>query len=240
MGCRRGRGREFAVGPDRAVFEVLLFPNGHGSLEVVDGEAASVKGGGAVRCADGNEYAGFTDLEASEAVDHGDAMDAIFFVELNADFAHFGEGHGFVGFVIQVKSRTIVRLIADETVESDDGAIFGRAHVMGQRGHVDGLAHQLVDVIVGECRHVDASATAHGREKGDFVAGMERRIPGGEFLVTRSDNRGTVFCEVGMARGIEGEKLLDRRGVCELDGIFGKAGEFLETAEKQNLHANCL
>src|SRR5882762_6869300 len=207
------RGGEYTVGPDCAVLEVLLLPNGHDALEGVDGEAASVKGGGAVRRADGNEYAGFTDLEAPEPVDHGDAMDAIFFVKLGADFAHLGEGHGFVGFVVQVESRTIVGLIADETVEGGDGAIFGRAHVADERGHVDGLAHQLIDIVVRERCHIGASAATHGREKRDFVAGTERRIPGGEFLVARSDNRGTVFCELGMARDIESEKLLDRRGV---------------------------
>jgi hypothetical protein len=34
--------------------------------------------------------------------------------------------------------------------------------------------------------------------------------------------------------------LLDRGGIGELDGIFGMAREFLETAEKQDLHANRL
>jgi len=173
-------------------------------------------------------------------VDHGDAMDAVFFVELRADFAHFGEGHGFVGFVVEVESGAVVGLIADETVEDDDGAVFGRAHVAGERGGVDGLAHQLVEVILGEGRHGDASAAAYRREKGDFVAGTERRIPGGKFLVARSDNRGAVFCKLGMTRGIEGKKLLDGRGIGELEGILGMAGEFLEAAEKQDLHANRL
>src|SRR6266446_931289 len=150
---RPGYGGKLAVGPDGAVFEVFFLPDGHGALEGVDGEAASVKGGGAVGGADDDEDAGFADLEAAEAVDHGDAMDAVFFVELRADFAHFGEGHGFVGFVVEVKGWAIVGLVADETVEDDDGAVFGRAHVAGERGHVDRLAHQLIDVIVGERRH---------------------------------------------------------------------------------------
>ena len=181
--CRRGCRREFTVGPDRAVFEVLLLPDGHSALQGVDGEAASVKGSGTVRSAHDYEYAGFADFEAAEPVGHGDAMDAVFFMELSADFAHLGEGHGLVSFVVQVKGRAVVRLIADETVERDDGAVFGRAHMAGQRGHVDGFAHQLVDVIVGKCRHVDASSAANGREKGNFVAGVERRVPSSKFLV---------------------------------------------------------
>jgi len=98
----------------------------------------------------------------------------------------------------------------------------------------------LINVIVREFRHVDASAAAHGREKGDFVTGAERRIPSGKFLVARSDNRGAVFCELGMAGGIESEKVLDGRGVCELDGMLGMAGELLETAEKEDRDANRL
>src|SRR5260370_33182925 len=93
--CRRGCGREFAVGPDRAVYEVLFLPDGDGALERVNGEAAGVKGGGAVRGADGNEYAGFTGLEAAEPVEHGNAVDTVFFVKLGSDFADFGQRHGF-------------------------------------------------------------------------------------------------------------------------------------------------
>jgi len=43
-----------------------------------------------------------------------------------------------------------------------------------------------------------------------------------------------------MARGVENEKLLDCRGIGELEGILGMAGEFLESAEKQDFHANRL
>lgn len=34
---------------------------------------------------------------------------------------------------------------------------------------------------------VDALAAAHGWEEGDFIAGVERSIPGGEFLIAGSD-----------------------------------------------------
>src|SRR6266481_5243882 len=87
---------------------------------------------------------------------------------------------------------------------------------------------------------MDASATAHRWQKRNFVAAADRRIPCGEFLVARSDNRGAVFCKLGIARSIEAKKLLDRRGVDELGGVLGMAGQFLEAAEKQDLHANRL
>ena len=82
-----------------------------------------------MRRTDGYEHAGLADFEASKAVDHGDAMDAVFLVELSADFPHFREGHGLIGFVIQVQSRAIVGLVADETIECDGGAVFGCANV---------------------------------------------------------------------------------------------------------------
>ncbi len=148
MRGRRGCGREFAIGPDSAVFEILLFPNGDGALKGVNGEAAGVKGGGAMVRADGDEDAGFADFETAEAMDDGDAVNSEFFVQLGRDLAHFGEGHGFVGFVVEVERGTIVGLIADETVKRDDGAVLGGADVSGEGGHVDGIADQPADVVV--------------------------------------------------------------------------------------------
>ena len=43
-----------------------------------------------------------------------------------------------------------------------------------------------------------------------------------------------------MARRVEREESLDGRAVGEFHGILGVAGELLETAEKEDLHANCL
>ncbi len=76
------------------------------------------------------------------------------------------------------------------------------------------------------------SAAAHGRQKGDFVAGAQRRIPGGEFLVARSDYRGAILCQLRMARSVKSEELLDRCCVGGLDGILGVACELFEAAEE--------
>src|SRR5712691_13277194 len=123
LGCwfRRGgrrRGRwEFAVGPDGAIREVFLFPDGDGALESVNGEAAGVKSGSAVWRADGDEYAGFTDLQAPQTVDDDDTVNGEFIVKLGTDLAEFGKGHRFIGFVIEIKRGAVVGLIADKTVE---------------------------------------------------------------------------------------------------------------------------
>lgn len=91
-------------------------------------------------CAYGNEDAGFADFEAAETVGDGNAMDEIFFAELSTNLAHFSEGHGFVGFVLEVERGAIVGLIADEAVEGDDGAVFGGADLADESGHVNRLA----------------------------------------------------------------------------------------------------
>src|ERR1700694_1161226 len=117
MRGRRGCGRKFAIGPDGAVFEVLLFPDGDGALKGVYGEAAGVKSGAAMSGADGDEDAGFADFESAEAVDNGNAGNGEFFVQLGGDLMHFGEGHGFVSFIVEIERGAVVGLIADETVE---------------------------------------------------------------------------------------------------------------------------
>src|SRR6266850_396310 len=148
MRGRRGCGREFAIGPDGAVFEVLLFPDGDGALKGVNGEAAGVKRGGAVSGADSDEDARFTDFETAEAMDDGNAVNGEFFVELGRDFSHFGKGHGFVSFVVEIECGPTMRLIADEAIKGDDGAVFGGADLANEGGHVDGIADQLADVVV--------------------------------------------------------------------------------------------
>jgi hypothetical protein len=133
-----------------------------------------------------------------------------------------------------------VRLIADEAVEGDDGAVFGGADVMNEGGDVDGIAHEVADVVEEGRGHGGASAAAHGREESDFVAGVERSVPGGEFLVAGSDERRAEFCELGMARGVESEELFDGGGFGGGEGFLGVADDFFQTAEEEDFEANGL
>src|SRR5207302_8330939 len=68
------RGRKFSLGPDSAIGEILFLPNGDRVLERIDGEAAGIEGGAAVWRADGDQDAGFADLQAPQPMQHGDAM----------------------------------------------------------------------------------------------------------------------------------------------------------------------
>ena len=91
--------------------------------ERIDGKTASVEGGGAMGGTYGDEDAGFPNFQAAQPVDHGHAMNGEFFVKVRDDFLHFGEGHGFVGFVFQIESTPVFRMIAHEAVERGNRAI---------------------------------------------------------------------------------------------------------------------
>ena len=69
---------------------------------------------------------------------------------------------------------------------------------------------------------------------------MKGRVPGRKFLVAGSDERRPVFGKLGTAGGIEGEELLDGRGVGGIDGVLGTANEVLETAEEEDFEASGL
>ena len=139
---RIGRnGRQLAIGPYRAVFKVLLLPDRDGALQGVDGETAGVKGGGTMRSADGDEDAGFADLQAAQSVRDGDAIDCESFVDGDGDLADFGYGHGLVGFVIEIEGAAAVGLIADATVKGNYGAISLATNVGDQSLVVDGLGN---------------------------------------------------------------------------------------------------
>jgi hypothetical protein len=192
-----------------------------------------------MRCADGDEDACFADVEAAEAMDDGDAMDWKLGVHLGGDFADLGEGHGLVGFVVEVERGATVRLVANAAVEGDDGAVFAGAHVADKRCRVNGLGDET-EVVIAKRSHRGGSASADWRKEGDFVAGMERGAPVGEFLIARSNQRGAEAGELWMARAIVGEELLDARAVGKVGEIFGAADDFFKAAEKEDFDAHGL
>jgi hypothetical protein len=55
-------GKRFAVGPNRAILEIFLFPNGHGALQRVNEPPASIKGGCTVRRGYRDQDARFPDF----------------------------------------------------------------------------------------------------------------------------------------------------------------------------------
>ncbi len=102
-----------------------------------------------MRGADGDEDAGLADFQAAEAMGDGDAVDGKFGVKFARDFAHFGDRHGLVSFVIKVQRATAVRLVADTAIEGDDCAVASGAHVLDKRWSIDRLTHEQDEIGTG-------------------------------------------------------------------------------------------
>ena len=82
-----------AIRPNRAIFEMLLFPDRHGALQSIDRVSARVERGGAVRGTHRDPNAGFANLKPPQAMHDNDAVNLKFLSHLRADFAHFCERH---------------------------------------------------------------------------------------------------------------------------------------------------
>jgi len=91
-----------------------------------------------MRSADGDENAGLTDFHAAQAVNDRDAVNGKLLMNLCADFPHFRERHGFIGFVLEVQSGAPMRFIAHETVKGDDGSILPGTDPSDDSGGIDG------------------------------------------------------------------------------------------------------
>jgi len=178
-------------------------------------------------------------LQPAEAMNNGDAMDREFGVHLGGDFANLGEGHGLVSFVVEVESGAAVRLVADAAVEGDDGAVFASPDVTDKRCRVDGLGDETEEIIAKRS-HRGGSTSANRRKKGDFIPGMERGAPSGEFLIARSNQRRAVAGKFGMSSAVMGEELLDARPVGEVGKVFGAADDVFEAAEEKHFDAHGL
>jgi hypothetical protein len=182
--------------------------------------------------ADRNEHAGFTNLEAAEAMGNRDAMNREICVELGGDFANFGDGHGFVGLVLEIESGTIVGMVADATVESDDGPSFGCADVADDSVNVDWLATQKKKLGIGRCRHRSAPAD-RGQER-HFVAGVEWGGPRGEFAIARGDQGGAKICQLRVGGDKAGKHDVDRRAIRKVHRNLGEANDFAQTSEEED------
>ena len=145
----RRRWGQLAVGPDGAVGEIFFLPDGNGALERVDGEAARVECGGAVGCADSDEDAGLADFETAEAVRYGNAVDGKVGVDVGGDFAQLRECHRFVRFVVEIERAAAVGVVADASVEGDDGAVGISSNVADERGGIDRVVAELDEVVGG-------------------------------------------------------------------------------------------
>jgi hypothetical protein len=237
---RRGGwcGGQFALSPNGAALEEFLFPDGDGVFEGVDGEAAGIEGSSAMRCADGDEDAGFTDFEATEAMNDGEAMNGEFFVDGVANFTHFGNCHGLVSLVFKVEGTAAVGFVADKAVERDDRAVVVCADVAGNRGWVDGRVPKGKEVAVcGSFQHGGRLAPAHRGKKGDGITLSHNTVPGSKFLVSRSHERTAKRSQFRKPNSVTIKQAGEGNAVSNFEGFFGDSGEFSQATEKQHLEA---
>ena len=64
-------GEGLAIGPDRAIFEMLLLPDRHGAFERIDEPAAGVESSGPVGRSHHDQHTGFADFKPSQTMDYG-------------------------------------------------------------------------------------------------------------------------------------------------------------------------
>src|SRR6202043_3071885 len=106
-------------GPDGAVDEVLLLPDGDGLLEGVDDPAAGFEGGAAVGGGDRDEDAGLADFKPAQAMDEDDVADAEAGDGFGGERAHLFERHLLVGLVVEEEGLAAAGVVADDAVEDD-------------------------------------------------------------------------------------------------------------------------
>ena len=92
--------------------------------------------------------------------------------------------------------------------------------------------------LVGRVAIDLVSAAAYWGKKGDFVAGLERSVPGGKFLIAGCDQGCAVAREFRATRNKLREEVFDARTGCQLDRFLRTAGNFFQASEEEGLYAD--
>jgi hypothetical protein len=151
--------------PDLAVREVLLFPDGHHTLQTVDPLQRGLERRPAMRRRHHDRDAGFPDQDASEPVHYGDPADGKTRRNFAADANHQLDGHRLVTIVIQVVRQAAVRIVADHAFEGDHRAILSPQQLVGDLARDDGVPREGEEVAVLGNLARGAGAAADGGRK---------------------------------------------------------------------------
>ena len=176
-------------------------------------------------------HAGFSDFEAAEAVDQGDAMDGKVIVEIRGDLLDFGESHGLVCFVLEVEGAAVFGMVADESVKDNHGAIPVAANISRESDWVYSFLNQRCNVGGGG-GHGYTSATAYRRQEGNFIASMKNGIPRRELLIAGGDQGRAILLKFGVSVGVAGKKRFDVGVDRQVYGFVGASGDLFKAAEK--------
>src|SRR5438552_957076 len=149
--------------PDGTVVGVLLLPDGHDRLQLVDGRAGRRESGVAMRGTGGDDDRDLTDREIADAVVHDQTQRSVIGLETLSDLAHLRLGHLGIGLVLEVRDDLPAAAVAHRAEEHDDAAESRVAH-RGERV-VDGQRRGGN----GDRRHGHRAAR-HRRDQRDLVA----------------------------------------------------------------------
>src|SRR5437667_6579086 len=112
--------------PHFPVLEVLLLPDGNGALQRIDGELAGLEGILAMGGGNRDEHAGLADLQPSDTVEDGHALDLRpAGAQGFTDLAHLRLGHRRVRLVLEEFHRAGAGLVAHSGREDHDHARAG-------------------------------------------------------------------------------------------------------------------
>jgi hypothetical protein len=145
-------------------------------------------------------------------------------------------GHGFVGLVVEVEGAASASVVAHDAFKDDGGAIFGTLQLSEDGVGCDGSADDA-DVVAVCGLGIGLGlglgrAAADRREQSDFVAGMQRAIGSGVFLIYRQRERGKKFFKPGSATDVMRKHVVEAGAFGQIDEFGGVAEEVFEEAEE--------
>src|ERR1700686_3364248 len=111
--------------PNLAVLKKFFLPNRHRAFEFAYGPFAGLKCRAAVRCADGDDYAGLADFQTPGPVHDTDVGDVELLMRLLAQALHLANRHRRVSIVNQMERAAAASPLARITVERHGGAALG-------------------------------------------------------------------------------------------------------------------
>src|SRR5262245_44653824 len=123
--CAGNLGRKrFSIGPDGAIFEVLLLPDGDRAFERVNSPSTCVECSPAMGRNDYNQHARFTDFDAPEAVNDGQIANLKLLQRLRGKVLELLKRHFFICLVIQIERAPTPGLVPYDAFEYHRGAVF--------------------------------------------------------------------------------------------------------------------
>src|SRR5205085_11421435 len=114
----------------------------------------------------------------AQSVHNREVTDSETLASFGRQLLKFLQGHALIGFVVEIKRTPATAIVANDTIENDDGSVFwpfySRHYVLRHNALANQLHHRRI---------APTSAAADRREQRDFVAGVQRRVRTGVFLI---------------------------------------------------------